>query len=65
MFCFPGTFDNPGALGVSCFEPATETVTRYLTVTSINAVAGAPDGSFWAVGADGGQNGGLYHITPE
>jgi hypothetical protein len=27
-------------------------------------VAAAPDGTFWAVGNDGAENGGLYHITP-
>ena len=52
-------------MGVTCFEPATDTSTRYLVDTQINAVAAAPDGTFWAVGADGAENGGLYHITPE
>ena len=64
-FCFPGVPDNEEAPGVTCFDPATETQTRYLTGTSINAVAAAPDGTFWAVGSDGVENGGLYHITPE
>jgi hypothetical protein len=50
---------------VTCWDPATETGTSYLAGTSINAVAAAPDGTWWAVGADGAENGGLYHITPE
>jgi hypothetical protein len=65
LFCVRGSFDNPAISGVTCYEPATETQTRYLAGTSINAVAPAPDGTFWAVGADGMENGGLYHITPE
>jgi hypothetical protein len=68
-FCFRGALANglylEDAPGVTCFDPATETETRYLTTTDINAVAAAPDGTFWAVGADGFENGGLYHITPE
>ena len=56
---------KPEALGVTCFETATDTPTRYLADTEINAVAAAPDGTFWAVGGDGAENGGLYHITPE
>jgi hypothetical protein len=60
-FCFPGETGH----GVVCYDPATETETTYLAGTGINAVAVAPDGTFWAVGADGGENGGLYHITPE
>ncbi len=63
-FCFPGEPDNPEASGVTCFDPAGPP-TRYLVGTQINAVAPAPDGTFWAVGADGAENGGLYHITPE
>ena len=63
--CFPGDFDNPEALGVTCYKTGTDTPTRYLADTQINAVAAAPDGTFWAVGADGAENGGLYHITPE
>ena len=58
-FCYTEGF------GVTCWDPATETETSYLAGTSINAVAPAPDGTFWAVGADGAENGGLYHITPE
>ena len=61
--CFPGAFDQPEALGVTCYKG--DTPTRYLVDTQINAVAAAPDGTFWAVGADGAENGGLYHITPE
>jgi hypothetical protein len=64
VFCFPGAFDQPEALGVTCIETATDTRTRYLVGTQINAVAAAPDGTFWAVGSDGAENGGLYHITP-
>ena len=60
----PATVDQPEALGVTCFETA-DTPTRYLADTRINAVAAAPDGTFWAVGGDGTENGGLYHITPE
>ena len=65
VFCFPGEVEKPEALGVTCFEAATDTPTRYLADTEINAVAAAPDGTFWAVGGDGTENGGLYHITPE
>jgi hypothetical protein len=64
-FCFAGVFNVEGALGVTCFDPVTEKETRYLTSTAINAVAAAPDGTYWAVGADGAENGGLYQITPE
>jgi len=64
-FCFPGEPDNSDATGVTCFDPATETSTKYLAGTHVNAVAAAPDGTFWAVGADGAENGGLYHITPK
>ena len=63
-FCIPGEPDNSAASGVTCFEVATEARTRYLQGTDINAVAAAPDGTFWAVGSHGGENGGLYHITP-
>ena len=63
-FCFPGDVRQPEALGVTCVGTATDTPTRYLVDTQINAVAAAPDGTFWAVGADGAENGGLYHITP-
>jgi hypothetical protein len=58
-FCFTEGF------GVTCFDPATETETTYLKGTHINAVAPAPDGTWWAVGGHAGENGGLYHITPE
>jgi hypothetical protein len=51
--------------GVTCWDPVTDSSTMYLTTTEINAVAATPDGTFWAVGADGAENGGLYHITPE
>jgi hypothetical protein len=64
-FCFPGEPDNPEGLGVTCYDPAKDTETKYLVATDINAVAAAPDGTFWAVGADGTENGGLYHITLE
>jgi hypothetical protein len=64
-FCFPGEPDNSEATGVTCFDPATETSTKYLASAHINAVAAAPDGTFWAVGSDGAENGGLYHITPK
>ena len=62
VFCIRGDFDRPEALGVTCVENGTPT--RYLVGTQINAVAAAPDGTFWAVGGDGAENGGLYHITP-
>ena len=62
--CFPGDPpDEPEALGVTCYKG--DIPTRYLADTQINAVAAAPDGTFWAVGSDGTENGGLYHITPE
>lgn len=64
-FCFRGEEGKPEALGVTCWEIASNTFTRYLVGTQINGVAGAPDGTFWAVGNDGAENGGLYHITPE
>jgi hypothetical protein len=64
QFCFAGLPDAQPGSGITCYDPATDTQTRYLVGTFINAVAAAPDGSFWAVGADGGENGGLYHITP-
>ena len=63
--CFPGDFDKPEVKGVTCYKTGTDTPTRYLAETEINAVAAAPDGTFWAVGGDGAENGGLYHITPE
>ncbi len=63
-FCFPGKVEQPEAPGVTCFKDGADTPTRYLEGTQINAVAAAPDGTFWAVGADGAENGGLYHITP-
>lgn len=65
VICFPGDVDQPDASGVTCIETATDTQTRYLVGTQINAVAAAPDGTFWAVGSDGAENGGLYHITPQ
>jgi hypothetical protein len=64
VFCFRGAPDQPEALGVTCIKTATDTQTRYLVGTQINAVTAAPDGTFWAVGSDGSENGGLYHITP-
>jgi hypothetical protein len=54
-FCFPGVIDDmeldEEAPGVTCFDPATETETRYLTTTHINAVAAAPNSTYWAVGS--------------
>jgi hypothetical protein len=64
-FCFAGEPDNREGSGVTCIDPATDTRTKYLDGTQINAVAAAPDGTFWAAGNDGTENGGLYHITPE
>ena len=58
-------FCGTDGTGVTCFDPATETETTYLAGTSINAMAVAPDGTVWAVGSHGGENGGLYRITPE
>lgn len=63
--CRPGTGTDSDTTGVTCWELATGSATRYLAGTQINAVASAPDGTFWAVGADGAENGGLYHITPD
>ena len=65
--CLPGEppFNQPEPLGVTCFKGEGDTETRYLASTRINAVAVAPDGTVWAVGADGAENGGLYRITPE
>jgi len=63
-FCFAGERDKPEGPGVTCFEAAPDTETRYLVGTHVNAVAAAPDGTFWAAGDDGTENGGLYHITP-
>ena len=60
--CRPDFRDD---LGLTCFDPATETETEYLASTPINAVAVAPDGTIWAVGGYDGDNGGLYRITPE
>jgi hypothetical protein len=51
-------------MGVTCFEPVSQEEAFYLASTPINAVAAAPDGTFWAVGGYDGDNGGLYHITP-
>lgn len=62
LLCFRGTFDNPALSGVTCYDLEAETETTYLAGTKINAVAPAPDGTFWAVGHD---SGGLYHITPQ
>jgi len=64
-FCFRGEPDNELASGVTCYSLTKETMIKYLDGTQITAVAAAPDGTFWAVGADGAENGGLYHITPE
>ncbi len=58
-------FCGTDGYGVTCFDPATETETTYLAGTPINQVALAPDGTYWAVGNHGGENGGLYHITFE
>jgi hypothetical protein len=57
--CFRGTFDDPEITGVTCYDLVAGTETRYLAGIGINAVAPAPDGTFWAVGH------GLYHITPQ
>jgi hypothetical protein len=62
-FCIRGEPDKPESSGVTCFGSG-DTDTRYLVGTNINALAAAPDGTYWAVGADGAENGGLYHITP-
>jgi hypothetical protein len=57
--CIPGEPDKPEALGVTCFGSG-DAETKYLVGTHINALAAAPDGTYWAVGD---RN--LYHITPE
>jgi len=59
--CFRGTFDNPARSGVTCYDLVAGTETTYLASTRMNAVAPAPDGTYWAVGH---ETGGLYHITP-
>ncbi len=61
LLCFRGTFEYPGLPGVTCYDLVAGTETKYLANRRMNAVAPAPDGTFWAVGHDGG----LYHITPE
>jgi hypothetical protein len=58
-------FCETDGFGVTCFDPATETETTYLAGTAINQVAMAPDGTYWAVGNHGAENGGLYQITFE
>lgn len=50
--------------GVTCAHASGEETT-YLAGTPINQVAVAPDGTIWAVGGYGGDNGGLYRITLE
>jgi hypothetical protein len=58
-------FCETDGIGVTCFDPATETETTYLADTTINQLALAPDGTYWAVGSHGVENGGLYHLTFE
>ena len=55
----PGEPQASRALTLATPRPGTS------SARNINAVAAAPDGTFWAVGGDGAENGGLYHITPE
>jgi len=59
-FCIRGEPDKPESSGVTCFGSG-DIDTRYLVGTNINALAAAPDGTYWAVGGSGG----LYHITPK
>ena len=59
--CFRGTFENPAISGVTCYDLVADTETTYLAGKRMNAVAPAPDGTYWAVGHDGG----LFHITPQ
>ena len=63
VLCGPAREEE--GLGVICFDPATGDETVYLAGTPINAIAVAPDGTVWAVGGYDGDNGGLYHITPD
>jgi hypothetical protein len=51
--------------GVTCFDAESGEETSYLAGTRINQVVVAPDGTVWAVGGYDGDNGGLYHITPD
>jgi hypothetical protein len=52
-------------VGVICVDETGDGTTTYLAGTPINDVAVAPDGTVWAVGGYDGDNGGLYHITPD
>lgn len=47
--------------GVHCWNAGDETT--FLAGTPINQIAAAPDGSVWAVGGYGGDNGGVYRIA--
>jgi hypothetical protein len=60
-----GPFCGTRGRGVTCFDPVNQTETTYLAGTPINEIAIAPDGTIWAVGGYGGDNGGLYRIMPE
>jgi hypothetical protein len=55
------TFDT----GVVCFNGESGEEKFYLAGVRINQIAVAPDGTVWVVGGYAGDNGGLYHITPD
>jgi hypothetical protein len=69
VFCDTASSTTSGRetinMGVTCFDASSGAETTYLANTPINAVAIAPDGTVWAVGGYDGDNGGLYHITPD
>jgi hypothetical protein len=52
-------------VGVRCWDPVEQAEIPYLAGVRINALAIAPDGTAWAVGDYDGENGALYHITPD
>jgi hypothetical protein len=51
--------------GVGCFNGESGEEKFFLAGVPINQVAVAPDGTVWVVGGFDGDNGGLYHITPD
>jgi hypothetical protein len=69
MSNLPDFFCLTEGFGVLCIDPVrvegeetTYLETTYLAGTPITAVSVAPDGTVWAVGGYGGENGGLYRI---
>jgi hypothetical protein len=63
LFCYADV-DGSGN-GVVCIAELAGVKTTYLEDTPINDVAVAPDGTVSAVGGYDGDNGGLYHISPD